>query len=882
MPTSTITESNPSETVLSEEFIQDAFHSYLKSSLTQAKIEGLLPTNVLSSAEGDLMITGPALCLYFAALRSTTEPPSVPLPKRSKGSSPPLQLSQDNCPPTFRPFWIVWSHTVPEIQALVPEYQHDLARVICGLPPIASPLNPRLNGIAADLRAVAIEISMRRSFQDRYANDLQAALDAGSGGRKKVKASFVPPPVYDSPPATRPSPSPSPSTASFSPIPPALHSPTPTILTPDSPAIEFIRETLYAALADVIERMPPLRRLLRSDPSRAYFASVAFAILDVATTSVTHPELQTKGLADVLPNSESGDHEATIYGVLGQTLTLSKCPPDLRPFMKELCAIGQAARDMEEEDSVATVHALEREREPPRPRLERVRDILEGGVGHAFNSGSTHRHSSRRSSAQGHDSRSTDPRRRTTSTENRAVAFANRINALALGMTKLRAFRERQDVVFKLLLIEEMRRAGDPPNGLPGIIRENCALHARAAEDGMQTLVAQQTAPSLFIVTVSSVRRHVDCIFIERFLKVRYVVGVLDVHGKYAHTDVTTVAASIALVHTTSTWTSRAMHPGCKRNPNGHEPDARPDSAVLPPEDLIWMKSSQRTTITPPTLLDADGVLRTDESLFRAHRVSDTTTYSTTPTLLESNPYHGSVMAKPKNLKEYTRISGVQLDDERRHIRSIISTIAESPVPRPRLPAPSCMRDVYSKTLAQRVLFVLLTTTFGGLLGFVGQALGGAILHTAWAGHSVCIEHPRVVFDEWAAMYAGALGGALLGVFIGAATVVYAVYVRRRCQESAADGESPTVQHVLKMLPEIARPFVVRTSLCLAELAAHVVFGVAAGALGSAIWMCERIHQANMGPEISRAAKAGLVGTLLVALVVEAAVAFARILADIV
>lgn len=348
---------------------------------------------------------------------------------------------------------------------------------------------------------------------------------------------------------------------------------------------------------------------------------------------------------------------------------------------------------------------------------------------------------------------------------------------------------------------------------------------------------------------------------------------------------------------------------------SGHEPDARPDSAVLPPEDLIWMKSSQRTTITPPTLLDADGVLRTDESLFRggglrslqiladetrhsspqlpsvyhplqplraAHRVSDTTTYSTTPTLLESNPYHGSVMAKPKNLKEYTRISGVQLDDERRHIRSIISTIAESPVPRPRLPAPSCMRDVYSKTLAQRVLFVLLTTTFGGLLGFVGQALGGAILHTAWAGHSVCIEHPRVVFDEWAAMYAGALGGALLGVFIGAATVVYAVYVRRRCQESAADGESPTVQHVLKMLPEIARPFVVRTSLCLAELAAHVVFGVAAGALGSAIWMCERIHQANMGPEISRAAKAGLVGTLLVALVVEAAVAFARILADIV
>jgi hypothetical protein len=47
-----------SGTFLSEEYIQDAFHSYLKSSLTQAKLERLLDEEVLSSAEGDLMITG--------------------------------------------------------------------------------------------------------------------------------------------------------------------------------------------------------------------------------------------------------------------------------------------------------------------------------------------------------------------------------------------------------------------------------------------------------------------------------------------------------------------------------------------------------------------------------------------------------------------------------------------------------------------------------------------------------------------------------------------------------------------------------------------------------------------------------------------------------
>lgn len=44
--------------LLSEEYVQDCFHSYLKSSLTQAKAERLLDIDVLASAEGDLMITG--------------------------------------------------------------------------------------------------------------------------------------------------------------------------------------------------------------------------------------------------------------------------------------------------------------------------------------------------------------------------------------------------------------------------------------------------------------------------------------------------------------------------------------------------------------------------------------------------------------------------------------------------------------------------------------------------------------------------------------------------------------------------------------------------------------------------------------------------------
>ncbi|KAJ6597124.1 hypothetical protein DFH09DRAFT_1357178 [Mycena vulgaris] len=429
---------------LSEAYLQDAFHSYLKSSLTQAKAERLLDADILSSAEGDLMITGPSLCLYFAALRSTTNPPSVPLPRHTKNSQP-MELSYENCPEAFVPFLRVWSKTVPAIQALAPEHQHDLARMICNLEPLVTPLQPSLNGIAADLRAVAIEISQRRSFQDRYASDLQAALDSGttpaSPGAKR--SAFVPPPSYDaSPVSSAPSsprssprssldgnsqsspqyanhnlPTQSPSylsppgsaPASSTGFPP--RSPSPKILSANSPAIEFIRETLYASLADALDRQPSLRRLLKTDAPRAYFASVAFAVLDVATTSMTT--------------------DGAVIGVLGQNLTLAQCPPELRPFMAELAAIGRAARELQEEDDMTAMQCAQRGKPIPTTRMDRVRMMLEEGVGYA----------------QGR--RDSDEGRR--SVEGRAVSFTNRINALSLGMTRLRAFRERQGDVFKVL-----------------------------------------------------------------------------------------------------------------------------------------------------------------------------------------------------------------------------------------------------------------------------------------------------------------------------------------------------------------------------------------------------------------------------------------------
>ena len=138
---------------------------------------------------------------------------------------------------------------------------------------------------------------------------------------------------------------------------------------------------------------------------------MAFAILDIATNAVTP--------------------DGAVVGVLGQPLTLEDCPPNLRPFMMELAAIGKQANEIEEQDNQSAMDYAVRGEDIPVPRMERVRTLLEEGVGANL---------VRRGEQDGR-----------RSVEGRAVAFMNRINALSLGLTSLRAFKERQEDVFKVL-----------------------------------------------------------------------------------------------------------------------------------------------------------------------------------------------------------------------------------------------------------------------------------------------------------------------------------------------------------------------------------------------------------------------------------------------
>ncbi|KAG8934519.1 hypothetical protein FRC01_002251 [Tulasnella sp. 417] len=524
--------------VVTDEITMNAFHKFLTLALAQAKAERLLDEETLASAEADIMVSGPALCLYFAALRSSTTPPSIPLPPSVlPPGTPPTLLSSETVPRAFKAFFSIWSALTPAIQALTPEQSHDLARLICGHEPLSQSASrhEQLRRMALDMRAVAIEISQRRTFQERYQSDLQAALDHGrpmsDDGRRTpspLRATFVPPPGYECEKPLPPSPTsprpvtptspmrvtnpdlngfgrePSMSTSPTSPLSTPIRVPSPnrpnvalpstpprtqpghrrnqssqylelpgrttpgrpTITVPSSSssspgrrspspavpaqlnsAIETIRETLYAELAEVLSKTKELRGLLATDQPRAYFASVGLAILEFSLNALTP--------------------DGGVRAVLGAELKMEDVPREYRPLMAEVQAIARRSRELEEEDNRKAIELLTAGEDTlPEPRMDRLKRMLIKGVARGWEelqrdqdvsgadtevmAGAAFESQVRRS-ARGSDQGAVRARSRDRSPEGTVLQLANRINALALAMTRLPAFRERQDKVFKVL-----------------------------------------------------------------------------------------------------------------------------------------------------------------------------------------------------------------------------------------------------------------------------------------------------------------------------------------------------------------------------------------------------------------------------------------------
>ncbi|KAI9437855.1 hypothetical protein BJY52DRAFT_1324927, partial [Lactarius psammicola] len=186
---------------------------------------------------------------------------------------------------------------------------------------------------------------------------------------------------------------------------------------------QLIRETLYAALGDVLASTPHLHAQLTCDPPCAYYGAVALAILDVVACSVA---------ADGSTLVMNGDGGA-VWLVRGTRLTFSECPAPLRTLMREFVTIGVEAARLEEEGTVAAIAFAQEGRTVPVPWLKCARLLLECGAGYDGREGEDRDAGGRRSA------------------EGRVVVFANRVNALALGMTRLPQFKERQAEVFRVL-----------------------------------------------------------------------------------------------------------------------------------------------------------------------------------------------------------------------------------------------------------------------------------------------------------------------------------------------------------------------------------------------------------------------------------------------
>lgn len=408
-------------TNITEEQVIVAFHSFLQGALAQAHAERLLDTAILASAEADIQISGPAICLFLAALRSEGDPPTI--------ATSLISLDADNCPASFRNWFLLWSECVPKIKALSLELRHDVARMICDQEPQCQPIRIDLPIIAQNLKAIAIEISQRRTFQERFSQDLDYALQFGYDVRAPApivpSSKFRPPPAYEenvSPAAPHPPPVPKSGTQSNTSPLYALDS-----ALENDPALRIIRETLYASLTDILYTTPAVFEILQSKTStdgqlsRAYFGALCLAILEVSLTLVSPADRHVK-----VVNLGSG---------YPSILKVEDCPPHLRPLAAQLFLIASCTHALAQEDLEAAVENASHDGQVVLPKIDRLKTDLQHGTNWE--------------AALAKDDIENNP---ASSPLGTVRATANRINALALGISQIPSFREREEALFEVLV----------------------------------------------------------------------------------------------------------------------------------------------------------------------------------------------------------------------------------------------------------------------------------------------------------------------------------------------------------------------------------------------------------------------------------------------
>ncbi|KAG9091957.1 hypothetical protein FS749_016119 [Ceratobasidium sp. UAMH 11750] len=186
----------PPLSTLSEGGVLNAFNFFLDSAIADARGQGLIPYES-GGNEPHVIITGSALCLYSAAIRSETTLPSVLLPHFG---GIPKRLHYNTCPDPFVGLFQRWAEIVPQIQSLSKHQKADLENVICNGPLV--PLRPApyhpymghsaynpIHRIAESLRILAQDISHCRNLRMRRESHYTPTIDTSFANQ-----TWAPPP----------------------------------------------------------------------------------------------------------------------------------------------------------------------------------------------------------------------------------------------------------------------------------------------------------------------------------------------------------------------------------------------------------------------------------------------------------------------------------------------------------------------------------------------------------------------------------------------------------------------------------------------------------------------------------------------------------------
>ncbi|CAG7846365.1 SubName: Full=Uncharacterized protein {ECO:0000313/EMBL:CCA69034.1} [Serendipita indica DSM 11827] len=133
---------------------------------------GLIVPEMVWAARQDPNICGPALNLLWSAIYTDAESPvcEIPLVKIDtyglKHADYTIPITSYNAPESLRHILYKWEHLARRLRRIEPRFHVDIARIICDMDPLESPLVPEVMRVADDMQKLAEDLTNRRLFFD--------------------------------------------------------------------------------------------------------------------------------------------------------------------------------------------------------------------------------------------------------------------------------------------------------------------------------------------------------------------------------------------------------------------------------------------------------------------------------------------------------------------------------------------------------------------------------------------------------------------------------------------------------------------------------------------------------------------------------------------